>query len=1232
MKRLLYYLIVSGIFIGSAAAGGKNTLTLKKMDYLKSAINPGTEGFFIGPIGVRALMHHGDPAKNLLPQCWVNIIEKGSPAEGKFRRGDIILGMDGKLFTPGDPRIEIGNRIIIAETDGKPLSFMVFRPSEEVRVTVKLIRKEIIKPDAPDAIDPGLSTADDFEIEKNEEEIAQEIQDKKDAKVASMSTLLKGVNIKVSITLPVLGAYSETSPANCARTEKIIENGLRHLTKNGTVNLRMGLAPLALLATGEKKYIALVKKVMLKNKLDKGIDNIPRTMLNSHYHSWHKGYEGILLGEYYLLTGDKTFYTRLRDNAIRISLGQDDNGLWGHGFARAWTYRGRSKGRSIGYGSLNAAGLACFAALALAKKSGINDPRVDLAIKRASGYFRSYLGKGRIGYGFHGPSPGQGSNGKMGVAGAAYAILGDWEAMRYFSKCSMTYRLREWGHCGNAFNNVWGGLGSNLATTEGAASYYKTRRWYCTMVRSWDGSFHLQYGDGSQYGMGGYGDGVGSGGYMLNYLSSKRSLFITGKDIPAKEMLTKKDVEEGEFVFSFRKNHDLKTMKVSELMPHLTNWASGVRATVARELAKRSPDEVIPGVRKYLRSDNVLAGYGAARVAIGLKEESRPLWPDLIKVLETSDDYYLIKLCAQALFPAGEEAFPALMANSKRVLADEATPERHQSIHQTLLNVAWGKKYGASHHALEFIRKRKINEEDFIMTTRQAIAKGYGAQYATGISKFFSPEEMVMFFDALYYNITFRPADLNIKPFSSKYLFEETLPFIAETAIQKPYEGGGLTAMRHISQYGGHAKPYLPRLREVLLKTSKYIDGDVNDPEAIGKLFLNESWTLIDTTIKTIVNDKNPKKLLSLHDLMHGLVDKMLKGQNSKGAKVKALKAILQGPYWEYLRHAIALEKLVALDKEAAFEEVVKAIGPQENFKENMAVKLAVKFYPSSRLVTAIKKAEGRQLAGLVIAMIKSLPGKPAQMRPYLSNNDFAVRKAAYIYAANFGNEEDANIILNEIAELIPEEFNLAEAAIAAIHNRSRLSSGFFKRVDSETRRLVRVPIIDFKKNEGGRSFFGGVLRPSFSAIRVLSLSGKTGPLLKLRSDIESGRAGNNKGSIYNYSTQIDYLLTTISPLALDIDDGLDPMNFDKIKNYTAMVSYLSWEIQVGRLPKKFVRPVLDYLMARGKPLGIRGKPSLDKVKEVSAIEFQRNVNNGGIKVPTKNLLDPDDGGDFDDF
>ena len=103
---------------------------------------------------------------------------------------------------------------------------------------------------------------------------------------------------------------------------------------------------------------------------------------------------------------------------------------------------------------------------------------------------------------------------------------------------------------------------------------------------------------------GGY-RGVTTGGYLLNYLSHRRSLFILGKGVPKEEMLTKKDREEAEFTYNFRKTHDLPNMKVEELVPLLSYWASGIRARVASELARRNPDEVIPHVRKLLQGENI---------------------------------------------------------------------------------------------------------------------------------------------------------------------------------------------------------------------------------------------------------------------------------------------------------------------------------------------------------------------------------------------------------------------------------------------------------------------------------------------------------------------------------------------------------------------------------------------------------------------------------------------------
>ena len=50
---------------------------------------------------------------------------------------------------------------------------------------------------------------------------------------------------------------------------------------------------------------------------------------------------------------------------------------------------------------MNQAGLPCFLSLILAKKCGIEDPEIDLAIERSTMFFRKFVGHGSIGYGFH---------------------------------------------------------------------------------------------------------------------------------------------------------------------------------------------------------------------------------------------------------------------------------------------------------------------------------------------------------------------------------------------------------------------------------------------------------------------------------------------------------------------------------------------------------------------------------------------------------------------------------------------------------------------------------------------------------------------------------------------------------------------------------------------------------------------------------------------------------------
>jgi len=359
---------------------------------------------------------------------------------------------------------------------------------------------------------------------------------------------------------------------------------------------------------------------MMEAKMHVPTENIHHSMMEQGKASWGLGYTVALMSEYTLLTGDQTFVAALKTESRRIALAQDDNGLWYHNLYMPYLARGTSEGRVIGYGPLNAAGLGCLQGIVLAKKAGISDPLVDEAVTKGLRFFRQYVDNGRVGYGFSEPIPGEASNGKNSIAGVIFGNAGDFEAMRYFTKCSLVVRERAGGHCGGYLNQLWGGLGASIGSPEGATNYFLTRRWFETSVRGWDGSFRYQFVDGTSYGEGTY--GANTGAYLLSYLTPRRGLQILGKSVPESEYLGKTELAEA--LYSARhhleKEDELPEMtaiKASDLPDEeiyalLGNWATSLRERAAYILRERRPADVVSRIQAILRGDDERAILGAA--------------------------------------------------------------------------------------------------------------------------------------------------------------------------------------------------------------------------------------------------------------------------------------------------------------------------------------------------------------------------------------------------------------------------------------------------------------------------------------------------------------------------------------------------------------------------------------------------------------------------------------------
>ena len=78
---------------------------------------------------------------------------------------------------------------------------------------------------------------------------------------------------------------------------------------------------LALLASGEKKYIPLIKSEVQK---------FCKADLHRGYPSWNYGIGTMMLAEYILVTGDKSFLKDLERITQEIVDGQSEVSTWGH--------------------------------------------------------------------------------------------------------------------------------------------------------------------------------------------------------------------------------------------------------------------------------------------------------------------------------------------------------------------------------------------------------------------------------------------------------------------------------------------------------------------------------------------------------------------------------------------------------------------------------------------------------------------------------------------------------------------------------------------------------------------------------------------------------------------------------------------------------------------------------------------------------------------------------------
>ncbi len=381
----------------------------------------------------------------------------GSPAAGKFAAGEVITAVNGQRLHGLNPYVVLGEAITMAEAADGKLTFEVETGSNRRNVTIHI---------------------------------------------------------------PVLGAYGENWPVDCAKSQIIIEQAAAFYAASLKEAEGMGvgeaLTCLFLLSTGDDQYLPLVKE-HYKPFIDNpdGIGS----------HTWNNGYNGIACAEYYLRTGDADMLPVLQAFCDDARDRQNFNSAWKH-----W-------GSDInpGYvagGLMNPASTQVLTTLLLCKEAGVNVDEKTLT--NALRYFYRFVGHGTVAYGDHRGEGGLGSNGKdamlaVGMQVAAGAS-GDSSIYQSARDCLAMATLNSTitmitGHADNGRGDgIWRGLVSTYLMDKAPEQFREKMdgiRWWFDLSRYDDGGIGLATCKA-------WNDPGSGAGAAMTYTAPLKTLRITG--------------------------------------------------------------------------------------------------------------------------------------------------------------------------------------------------------------------------------------------------------------------------------------------------------------------------------------------------------------------------------------------------------------------------------------------------------------------------------------------------------------------------------------------------------------------------------------------------------------------------------------------------------------------------------------------------------------------------------
>jgi HEAT repeat protein len=592
---------------------------------------------------------------------------------------------------------------------------------------------------------------------------------------------------------------------------------------------------------------------------------------------------------------------------------------------------------------------------------------------------------------------GMSGNGKNGLGAIAFGVQGHREGSRFFSRLTTSlYNTAEYGHSGNSYSYFWDPIGAAYGGPELATAFLKELRWYYALTRQADGSFVNQPLGGT------YGRGLLSptAAQVLIATLPRRAMYLTGKGQDKKDWLDKNETQASITAGRWRSS-DVDAMRAEDLIGELSSWSPIAREWAAKTLAKKK-GEFVPRLIQLLESGRPEARAGACAALGYLGERAAVAVPQISKALK--DEKTIVSISASyALARIGKSA-QAAVPDLLRAVLDSTETQPMRPRQQAL---AYSLGYASGRYApLYFdgvLAQAPKGKNPLAGVDRQllypALAKLF--QDSSGRTRG-AGAYALNFFDRVdtaamaqeIYDVIKTPA-MNYKMMDdtprarglelmARLHLKEGVTLCFETFDLHRWGAVMRVPARFkvFQMYGGNAKAYLPKLREL---RKKWKSG--------------EHRIALDKTIQVIEADKNPLALISLHDLVDERFAKDLASEKGDRHRLTLCRALLNKRPNDYFYRAAGLREIVSILGAEAFDELLVAVSKPNEVLHAVAVTLGAKLpgdAVTDKWVSQLASANAHRLTGIldVLAHRKDPKALPA-VKKYLEHKEEAVRSAA---------------------------------------------------------------------------------------------------------------------------------------------------------------------------------------------------------------------------------------------